>query len=91
MYKIPFSIADAVANTEKDTGFDFPAKAIVLDRLHGLSVNVTTLDAGQNILFGILSRSPAATPTASPPTCRSPRRCRRSRSTVRCSRPTRRS
>jgi hypothetical protein len=55
MYKIPFSIADAVANTEKDTGFDFPAKAIVLDRLHGLSVNVTTLDASQNILFGILS------------------------------------
>jgi len=52
---IPFSIADAVANTEKDTGFDFPAQAIVLDRLHGLAVRVTTIDAGQNILFGLLS------------------------------------
>lgn len=52
---IPFSIADATANTEKDTGFDLPAQCSVLDRLHGLAVRVTTLDSGQNILFGILS------------------------------------
>lgn len=55
MAVIPFSIADATANTEKDTGFDFPSQAIVLDRLHGMSVRVTTLDSGQNILFGVLS------------------------------------
>lgn len=54
-YIIPFSITDATANTEKDTGFDLPAQAIVLDRLHGLGVRVSTLDSGQNILFGILS------------------------------------
>jgi len=52
---IPFSIADAVANTEKDTGFDLPAKAWVLDRLHGLGISVFAIDAGQNILFGLLS------------------------------------
>lgn len=55
LYKIPFSIADSVANTEKDTGFDLPDKASVLDRLHGMVVNVSTLDSGQNILFGLLS------------------------------------
>lgn len=55
LYKIPFSITDAVANTEKDSGFDLPAKAWVLDRLNGMGVQVTTLDAGQNILFGLLS------------------------------------
>lgn len=53
--KIPFSIADSVANTEKDTGFDLPANCSVLDRLHGMIVNVSTLDSGQNILFGLLS------------------------------------
>lgn len=52
---IPFSIADATANVEKDTGFDWPSQAAVLDRLHGMSVRVTTLDSGQNILFGILA------------------------------------
>jgi len=52
---VPFSIADSVANTEKDTGFSFPAQAIVLDRLHGMGVRVTTLNAGQNVAFGVLS------------------------------------
>lgn len=55
LYIIPFSIADSTANTEKDTGFDFPDQAAVLDRLHGCSVRVTTLDSGQNIQFGVLS------------------------------------
>jgi hypothetical protein len=52
---IPFSIADSTAATEKDTGFDLPAQCSVLDRLHGMVVRVTTLDASQNILFGLLS------------------------------------
>lgn len=52
---IPFSITDSTANTEKDTGFDLPAQASVLNRLHGMVVRVTTLDASQNILFGLLS------------------------------------
>jgi hypothetical protein len=53
--KIPFSITDSTAATEKDTGFDLPAQAAVLDRLHGMQVVVTTLDSSQNILFGLLS------------------------------------
>lgn len=52
---IPFSIADTTANTETDTGFDLPALCYVLDRLHGMGVRVSTLDASQNVLFGLLS------------------------------------
>lgn len=52
---IPFSITDSVAATEKDTGFDLPAKCFVLDRLHGCGVRVTTLDATEDIDVGILS------------------------------------
>lgn len=52
---IPFSITDTAAATETDTGFDLPAKAIVLDRLHGMGVNVKTLDSTHNVAFGVLS------------------------------------
>lgn len=55
LYKLPFSIADASANTEKDTGFDLPSQCQVLSRLSGMGIQVTTLDSGQNILFGLLS------------------------------------
>jgi hypothetical protein len=53
--KIPYSIADSVAATEKDTGFDVPNPARVLDRLHGAGLYVTTIDATQTIDVGILS------------------------------------
>lgn len=44
VYKIPFSIADSVAATEKDTGFDFPANAQVLPLLGGAGILVTTAE-----------------------------------------------
>ena len=44
VYKIPFSIADCVAATEKDSGFDLPANAQVLPLLGGASILVTTLE-----------------------------------------------
>jgi hypothetical protein len=50
--RIPFSIADAVANVEKDTGFDFPVGSLVSPFA---AVRVTTLEASRTISFGILS------------------------------------
>lgn len=54
-YVIPFSITDSTAATEKDTGFDFPTGSWALGLIGGLAVRCTTLDSGQNILFGLLS------------------------------------
>lgn len=56
MMKIPFShVDDAGDATETDTGFDVPAKAVLLDRLHGMGLDVTAADATETIDFGILS------------------------------------
>lgn len=59
MLKIPFSIADSVAATEKDTGFDIPSSCYVLDRLHGLGLLVTTLESGKTIDVGLGEVNPA--------------------------------
>lgn len=62
LYKIPFSIADSVAATEKDTGFDLPAVAMVLDRLHGAGIDVTAIDATETIDVGTLTGETGADP-----------------------------
>lgn len=49
---IPFSIADSVAATEKDTGFDLPVGAMVLP---DAGVFVQTLEAAKTIDIGLLS------------------------------------
>lgn len=49
---IPFSIADATANTEKNTGFDLPLHAAVLPTP---LVHVTTLEGSRTINVGLLS------------------------------------
>lgn len=62
MYKIPFSAVDQGGNaTETDTGFDLPAKAFVLDRLHGCGLLVTTVHAAKTIDFGTGQVNPAET------------------------------
>lgn len=61
LYKIPFSIADSVAATEKDTGFDLPALCFVLDRLHGCGLHVTALDATEDIDVGTGEVNPTET------------------------------
>jgi hypothetical protein len=55
--KIPFSIADSVAATEKDTGFVLPTNSMVLDRLHGAGLLVTTAETAgaKTITAGTLS------------------------------------
>ena len=55
LMKIPFSINDYVANTETKTGFVLPASAMILDRLHGAGILVTTLESGKTVSFGLLS------------------------------------
>jgi len=54
-YKIPFSISDSTAATEKDTGFDLPSTCQVLGRLSGCAIHVTAADAAEDIDVGILS------------------------------------
>ena len=49
---IPFSIANATANTERDTGFDLPLNATVLPMP---LVRVTTPEAARTINVGLLS------------------------------------
>lgn len=51
-YKIPFAITDAVAATERDTGFDLPQDALVL---MDTAVLVNTLEASRTINVGTLS------------------------------------
>lgn len=58
-YKIPFSIADAVAATEQSTGFVVPANSTILDRLHGMGLLVTALESGKTIDFGTAEASAA--------------------------------
>lgn len=62
MYKIPFSITDSVAATEKDTGFDLPATCLVLDRLNGAGIYVTAIDATETIDVGTLTGETGADP-----------------------------
>jgi len=49
---VPFSILDTVANTETDTGFDFPVGTTILP---WPSVDVRTLESGRTINAGLLS------------------------------------
>jgi hypothetical protein len=59
--KIPFAIGNAgpagvcAAATEFQIGLKLPASAMVLDRLHGMAVLVTTAQSGKTINFGVLS------------------------------------
>jgi len=53
--KMPFSIADYAANTETANGFKFPASSMILDRLHGCGILVTTLEASKTVSCGLLS------------------------------------
>ena len=57
LWEIPFSIADSVAGTEKDTGFILPAHAFVLNRLHGEGILVTVIETAgaKTMLVGTLS------------------------------------
>lgn len=50
---VPFSIADATANTEKDTGLDMPALAQISP--FGLGAHVTAADSGITVNLGLLS------------------------------------
>lgn len=54
---IPFSFAQAGANTEFNTGFLLPSNGRILDRLHGAGINVTTVETagGKTINVGLLS------------------------------------
>ncbi len=61
-YKIPFSITDSVAATEKDTGFDLPATCLVLGRLNGHGIYVTAIDATETIDVGTLTGETGADP-----------------------------
>jgi hypothetical protein len=49
---VPFSIADTTANTETDTGFDFPVGATILPFP---SIDVRTVDSGMTIDVGLLA------------------------------------
>jgi len=49
---VPFTIADTVANTETDTGFDFPTGTTILPFP---SIDVRTVDSGMTIDVGTLS------------------------------------
>jgi hypothetical protein len=62
--KIPFSIADALPTPRRTPASTAGAVLGARSLLGGMGVLVTTLDAGQNILFGLCPRSPAAMPTA---------------------------
>jgi hypothetical protein len=59
--KIPFAVGNSgpagncVAGTEFKTGLKLPVPAMVLDRLHGAGVLVTTAQSSQTISVGILS------------------------------------
>jgi hypothetical protein len=54
--KIPFAIANgAVAATEFSCGIKLPASAMILDRLHGCGLLMTTIQSGKTITAGILS------------------------------------
>jgi hypothetical protein len=54
--KIPFGIAwGAVAATEFSCGIKVPASALILDRLHGAGLLMTTIQTGKTINVGILS------------------------------------
>lgn len=52
-YVIPFSITDATANVEKDSGFDLLTDALVQPM--GVGIEVITLESGKTISFGSLS------------------------------------
>lgn len=49
---VPFAIADTTANTETDTGFNFPVGATILPFP---SIDVRTVDSGMTIDVGLLS------------------------------------
>lgn len=51
--RLPFNIADTTAAVETDTGFDLPAKAVVLFRDMGLDIEA--IDATETIDVGTLS------------------------------------
>jgi hypothetical protein len=57
LFKIPFSIADSVANVEQTTGFVLPVNSMVLDRLHGAGLEVTVAETAgaKTITVGTLS------------------------------------
>jgi len=55
LFVIPFAIGDTTAATETDTGFNVPTSSQVLGRLSGCGLRVTTADAGQTIVVGLLS------------------------------------
>lgn len=57
VYKIPFSIADSVAATEKDTGFNLPTRAQVLPLLGGAGLTITTAETAgaKTMMVGTLS------------------------------------
>jgi hypothetical protein len=58
---IPFSIADTTASTETDTGFDLPENCIVLNRLHGEGLKITTADAAITMDVGLGEAVPVET------------------------------
>lgn len=49
----PFAIQDTAANTETDTGFNFPANAVILPQ--GLGALVTTAEGSRTINTGLLA------------------------------------
>lgn len=59
--KIPFAIGNTgpagacAAGTEFKIGLSLPSPSMVLDRLHGMGVLMTTIQSGKTINFGILS------------------------------------
>ena len=57
MMVIPFNIGDTTAATETNTGFLKPTNSMVLDRLHGLGINVTTAETAgaKTMTAGLLS------------------------------------
>ncbi|MGD0420543.1 MAG: hypothetical protein ABSA68_13355 [Xanthobacteraceae bacterium] len=65
--KIPFAIGNTgpagacAAATEFKIGLALPASAMVLDRLHGMGVLVTTAQSGKTIEFGVLSTETGGT------------------------------
>lgn len=61
--KLPFSIVDCTAATEKDTGIDIPANSSFLDRLHGCGLLVTVLEASKTVSVGLLSSQSGGTAT----------------------------
>jgi len=53
VYRLPFSIADATAATEKDTGLDFVTGVLI--NAAGIGIDVVTNESGKTINIGILS------------------------------------